>query len=251
MFCIALYYPPHADARDNFDLALLGDFELGLEIGYNGPKIDKNDVPNEVRREAANPTIFNDRSGNTFDVDRIGTYNPSESFGDIFYRGFARFLITDYSLRPFIELGAGGGEKSHNTTNGEFNDGYSYFKILNCCRGVDYIGYWYGIKYKASPFIPAAGVSYDFNNNWRFLGRVMWQEVTIKYRKGVEAFGKPEQAVTLATTHHDLLTYSLGVEFGNEVGSVGLNPWYQMGTNGLESGFGGSVTFTLRFLDEN
>jgi hypothetical protein len=227
----------------------LGAIEVGVELGFAGkPRIPADAVPEAVKQEAANPTIYHPRSGNTFYRDTIGTYNPGEEF-DCGKEGrvYLRLLLTEWRLRPFAEIGSTYtfNENSVSTNNGRASKGYSYFRLLG--SGVDEIGYWYGIKYNSNNLSPAAGLAFDINDNWRLIGRTQFQWLILTYQKGREAFAVPEGRTTLDTSKHNIYTHSLGIEFGGRLGSIGGGPWYRHTSNGLKGqDWGGYIALTFR-----
>lgn len=240
-----LFFTQTATAQTK-DLWIYGDLELGLELSYSRLKIPSSAVPEAVQQEAANPSIYHHRSGNTFYKDKIGTFSPGEKFSAWEGRLHLRLLLTEWRLRPFIEIGIVGGGSDISTNDGTYNKGYSYFRLLGH-SGVDYIGYWYGIDYDLDIFSPAVGLAYDISDKFRLIGRVQQQKLELTYQKGREAYGSPEGRITLASEEYDIYTYSLIFEFGNEDVAFTIGPSYTNASNGMEGGFSGLISFTIRW----
>lgn len=198
-------------------------FEFGAEMTTKNLTFSSDSAPSAVQEEAANPTIYHHRSGNTFTRSSIGTYDPGEEFSSNEWRAYLRLIPYGWRLRPFIELGVAGAHESEDddfsTINGYFNNGYTYFNLLGH-SGVDYIGYWYGIKYELKLFSPAIGLVYQVSDNFRVIARTQQQTVELSYQKGREAWGKPEGHIIIATKDHAIYSHSLLADFSD--GFIGI-----------------------------
>jgi len=219
-----------------------GEIKFGCEVSYTDLEITGDAVPEAVKMEAANPTIYHHRSGNTFTKGKIGVFNPGESFKGFEVSIYLRLLSTNWRIRPFLELGINH-VFTKSTNDGHNTIGYSYCKTLG--SGIDRICYWYGIDYNMELFSPAIGVSFDIAGGNRLVARVKYQELELDYEKGREAFGKPEGIICLASEKYEIYTFLLGLEFyKNDVLYI-IGPQYRSATKGMKGGLSGSMSVII------
>jgi len=185
-------------------------WEMGLAGTYRNLHVGNSVIPEAVKKEAANPTITNPYSGRTFNKNRIGTYDPSQTFSFGEWGLFAKYTLPLRShFRPYLRL-----ELQYpyqvSTHEGEYGKGYSYERVLG--GGVDYIRYIYGIEYKYTFWLePEIGLSYVKDNSYSISIGVGYQRLELNYYKGIEAFGQTQNLQHLASTTYDLYNIKLNL----------------------------------------
>lgn len=191
-----------------FSADIYKNLEIGLAFDFRLLRLNAGAIPDQVKKEAANPTTVNPHSGRLFTSKEIGSYDPTENFKFVEAGLFAKYTVPiNFPIKPYLRvelqypLGA-------STDRGSFGKGYTYEKVLG--TGVDYVRYIYGMEYKYSYWLePEIGLSYVKANRYSISLGVSYQRLELEYKKGIEAWGSPESLKTLGTSQHDLFNYKL------------------------------------------
>jgi hypothetical protein len=184
------------------------DLEVGLAFDLRKVVPKEKAIPQRVRQEASNPSIVNPYSGNYFDKDKIGTYNPRGHFNFYEVGLFAKYTLPlDFPIKPYFRA-----EILYpflaSTHKGSFGRGYTYSKVLG--GGVDYVRYIYGIKYEYKYWLePEIGLSYLKEDSFSISFGIGFQELKLTYLKGIEAWGEPQYYEDLASSKHTLYNYKV------------------------------------------
>lgn len=218
-------------------------WEMGFAGTYRNIHLSNSAIPDAVKKEAANPSITNPYSGRTFDKNRIGTYDPSQTFSFSEWGLFAKYTLPLRSLfRPYLRL-----ELQYpyqvSTYEGDYGKGYSYERVLG--GGVDYIRYTYGIKYEYTFWVePEIGLSYVKDSYSVSVG-VGYQRLKLTYYKGIEAYGQTQNLHELGSSTHDIYIIHLDAtkHFGESL-AISFRPAFITG-NGVD---GWSLGATLQYL---
>lgn len=221
------------------------DFDLGMAIDFRSLELKNKAIPSAVRQEAWDPSIVNPYSGNYFDKDTIGTYDPKETFRPSDVGVFGQYTFDLGSrFKPYIkaELQYHSDESTH---KGDYGDGYTYEKVLG--SGVDYVRYTYGIKYDYAYIIePEVGLRYQADDTFSISFGIGYQKLELEYYKGLEAFGKTQYLYKLDSSTHNLFNYKLCIRA--DVASdifYSIEPSYTYG-DGLE-GYGIALSIGMAF----
>ncbi len=184
----------------------LKGFEIGVAFDFKKVVPKQEIIPEEVRREAANPSIVNPHSGHYFDKDTIGTYDPYDKFSFCDLGIFVKYTVPlDFFIKPYLRteilypLDA-------STHKGSYGEGYTYAKVLG--GGVDYVRYVYGIEYSYKYWMqPEIGLIYIKEGSFSLSVGVGFQALKLTYKKGIEAWGKPDDYEVLASSEYTLYNY--------------------------------------------
>lgn len=223
------------------------NFEMGMAFDFRKVVPKEEVIPQQVRQEASNPSIVNPYSGNYFDKDRIGTYNPCDDFSFCEIGIFAKYTLPlNLFIKPYFRaeilypLGA-------STHRGSYGEGYTYEKVLG--SGVDYVRYIYGIKYEYKYWMePEIGLSYIKKESFSLSFGIGFQELKLTYRKGIEAWGKPKHYEDLASSKHTLYNYKANfTKFIDEEAAFSIEPSITRSNNDEIRGWAIAFSFQRLF----
>lgn len=221
-------------------------FEMGIAFDYRKVIPKEEVIPQQVRQEASNPSIVNPYSGNYFGKDEIGTYDPYDDFSFCEIGIFVKYTLPlNLPIKPYFKteilypFGA-------STDRGSYGKGYTYERVLG--GGVDYVRYIYGIKYEYKYWMePEIGLSYIKKESFSLSFGIGFQELKLTYRKGIEAWGKPEHYEDLASSTHTLYNYKANfTKFIDEEAALSIEPSITRSNNDEIRGWG--IAFSVQRL---
>ena len=230
-FCFSSCSAPESIDTTNIGENPYGAFMVDTSFDFSGMDITDKIIPDSVKKESANPSIVNPYSGNRFGKDAIGTFSPQEHFFVPTWDLGVKYVL------PYVPFFIGGNLEvpleETRTDNGKLGEDYTYARLLDR-GGVDFVRYFYGIKYEPSLLNPTFGFHFQFGEKKRARGsnfirrfffepQATYSRADVTYNKGIEAFKDQHIRTTIDKSTLEIfeLDFKLGLIWKGEEGGGG------------------------------
>lgn len=196
---------------DSFRNSSDSSFRCGVEIGGKSVSPNPNKIPAAVKAEASNPALYSPYTGNSWASDQIGPYSASQSDIAVEIGLFAEISPFEDSgfFKPYLKLAlkyAFGPDKG-----GEWSWYYTHKKDMRNATPSEWILYLRDDDRNVFPISPGAGVRMDLSDEIRMKLGAEYENVTWRYYKGYEAFGKPHLSL-MGKSKHNVVNAIIGVQ---------------------------------------
>jgi hypothetical protein len=218
--------------------------KLSVETAVKCVKPTKSSIPEKVKAEAKNPTLYSPWTGNTWDGSDIGSYNPSQNDVAWDLGVSAKYTpdVGDFPIVPYAKLTlkySFGPEKG-----GEYGWDYTHDVDMRGATPSEWVLYLYDVERKVFPLEPEAGLIFRFEDTPEFFVGASLEHVTYKYYKGIEAFGEPDLE-HLGSSRKNTYNLKAGINvFGSDTLEIILGAQAAFGG---ERGYGGFISLGSRF----
>jgi hypothetical protein len=213
-------------------------FKAGIETAIKGAKPSKGAVPESVKAEARYPTLYSPHSGNHWEGEQIGSYDPCRSYGIFDIGAYAKMSPnTGIPITPYAKVLVKG---SFGPTE---NTDYLHEVDMRGANPSEWVLYIYNITRRNFPLEPEAGLTIDLKHFAFSLGG-SYERTEMLYYKGIESYGEPKFQ-NIGRNRNNIINIKAGIDLLNwDSGEVILGGIFATGD---ERGGGGFLSMGLSF----
>jgi hypothetical protein len=147
-------------------------------------------IPENVRKEAASPTLTSPYTGNSWTGDQIGPYRASQGSIAMDLGLYAEIdPLEDESISPYLRLSLK--YCFEPSKGGEWSWYYTHSKNMRSASPSEWILYLRDDDRNVFPISPEIGARISISDDFKLKLGAEYERVIWRFYKGYEAFGKP------------------------------------------------------------